>query len=339
MGAPRGRGPTIRDVARQAGVSAATVSRVLNDSPLVVEPTRARVQAAVDELGYRMNATARTLSLGRSTAVGVLVPFFTTHSAVERLRGVVARLARHGQRGYDLLLFDVEAPEQRADAMRDLADRNRVAGLLIVSLPIYDHEIDALQRDDLPAVLLDVTHPRLPRVVVDNVHGGELAAEHLLAKGHSRIAFLGDHPTNEYGFTSSEDRRRGFGAALERAGIRLEPALERFGHPDRDEGETLARSLLAQPSPPTAIFAASDVQAIGVLKACEALGVRVPEDVAVMGFDDVDLAEIVGLTTIRQPLRESGGLAADLLVAAIEHGVHDPVEEVQALTVVERRTT
>ena len=101
----------------------------------------------------------------------------------------------------------------------------------------------------------------------------------------------------------------------------------------------LARSLLALTSPPTAIFAASDVQAIGVLKACEALGVRVPEDVAVIGFDDVDLAEIVGLTTIRQPLRESGELAADLLVAAIEHGVHDPVEEVQALTVVERRTT
>ena len=322
------------------GVSAATVSRVLNDSPLVVEPTRARVKAAVDELGYRMNATARTLSLGRSTAVGVVVPFFTTHSAIERLRGVVARLARHGQRGYDLLLFDVEAPEQRADAMRDLADRNRVAGLLVVSLPIYDHEIDALQRDDLPAVLLDVTHPRLPRVVVDNVHGGELAAEHLLAKGHSRIGF----PREIIPPTSTDSRPRRIGGAV--SAVRwsapesgLSPRCERFGPPDRDEAEALARSLLRQPAPPTAIFAASDVQAIGVLKACEALGARVPEDVAVIGFDDVDLAEIVGLTTIRQPLRESGELAADLLVAAIEHGVHDPVEEVQALTVVERRTT
>jgi DNA-binding LacI/PurR family transcriptional regulator len=339
MGASRGRGPTIRDVARQAGVSAATVSRVLNDSPLVVEPTRARVKAAVDELGYRMNATARTLSLGRSTAVGVVVPFFTTHSVIERLRGVVARLSRRGQPGYDLLLFDVEAPEQRADAMRDLADRNRVAGLLVVSLPIFDDEIDALQRDGLPAVLLDVDHPRLPRVVVDNVRGGELAAEHLLAKGHSRIGFIGDHPTNQYGFTSSEDRRRGFGGALHRAGIRFEKSLQRFGSPERDEADLLTRSLLGQPSPPTAIFAASDLQAIGVLQACEALGARIPDDVAVIGFDDVDLAEIVGLTTIHQPLRESGERAADLLVTAIEHGVHDPVEEVQALTVVERRTT
>lgn len=314
-------------------MSAATVSRVLNESPLVVEPTRARVKAAVDALGYRVNATARTLSLGRATAMGVVVPFVTTHSVVERLRGVVARL---GQHGYDLLLFDVEVPEQRAAAMRDLADRNRVAGLIVVSLPVFDDEIDALARDELPAVLLDVGHPRLPRVVVDNVRGGELAAEHLLAKGHSRIGFVGDHPTNAYGFTSSEDRRRGFDDALQRAGIRVQAC---FGAPERDAAETLTRSLLAGPAPPTAIFAASDLQAIGVLKACEAIGARVPEDVAVIGFDDVDLAEIVGLTTIRQPLRESGERAADLLVTAIEHGIHDPVEEIQELTVVERRTT
>src|SRR3954468_22802477 len=189
------RGPTIRDVARRAGVSAATVSRVLNDSPLVVEPTRLRVKAAVDELGYRLNATARTLSIGRAQAVGVVVPFFTTHSVIERLRGVVSRLGRHDRAGYDLLLFDVEEPEQRARAMRDLARRNRVAGLLIVSLPVYDEEVEALARDELPAVLLDVAHPRLPRVVIDNVRGGELAAAHLVVKGHRRIGFVGDHPT------------------------------------------------------------------------------------------------------------------------------------------------
>src|SRR3954447_17873049 len=169
------RGPTIRDVARRAGVSAATVSRVLNDSPLVVEPTRARVHAAVEQLGYRLNPTARTLAIGQAQAVGVVVPFFTTQSVIERLRGVVSRLGRHDRRGYDLLLFDVEAPEQRADAMRDLVRRGRVAGLLVISLPIFDAEVQALRRDELPAVLLDVAHPQLPRVIIDNVHGGELA--------------------------------------------------------------------------------------------------------------------------------------------------------------------
>jgi LacI family transcriptional regulator/LacI family repressor for deo operon, udp, cdd, tsx, nupC, and nupG len=326
-------------VARRAGVSAATVSRVLNDSPLVVEETRARVRAAVEELGYHLNATARTLSIGRAQAVGVVVPFFTTHSVIERLRGVVSRLGRHDRAGYDLLLFDVEAPEQRSDAMRELARRNRVAGLLIVSLPVYDDEVAALERDELPAVLLDVAHPRLPRVVIDNVEGGELAATHLLAKGHQRIGFVGDHPTNAYGFTSSEDRRRGFHARLGRAGIEHDPALERFARHGRDEAAACATALLALSDPPSAIFAGSDVQALGVLRACAEAGARVPGDVAVLGFDDVDLAEVVGLTTIRQPLREGGALAADLLVAAIEHGVVEPVEECQQLCVVERRTT
>ena len=335
----RGRGPTIRDVARRAGVSAATVSRVLNDSPLVMDETRARVRAAVDELGYRLNATARTLSIGRAQAVGVVVPFFTTHSVIERVRGVVSRLGRHERAGYDLLLFDVEAPEQRADAMRDLARRNRVAGLLIVSLPVFDSEVEALAHDELPAVLLDVSHPGLPRVVIDNVAGGALAAGHLLGKGHRRIGFVGDHPTNAYGFTSSEDRRSGFHAELARAGCELDPALERFAPHGRDEARRSALALLRLPEPPSAIFAASDVQAIGVLRACQEVGARVPEDVAVLGFDDVDLAEMVGLTTIRQPLREGGALAVDLLLAAIEHGVRDPVQECQALTVVERSTT
>src|SRR4051794_24770886 len=332
----RGRGPTIRDVARRAGVSAATVSRVLNDSPLVVEATRERVLAAVDELGYQLNATARTLSSGQAQAIGVVVPFLETQSVIERLRGVVERLRRCG---YDLLLADVEAPEARADAIRDLARRGRVAGLLFVSLPVLDHEVEALARDELPAVLLDVPHPRLPHVVIDNVHGGELAAGHLLARGHQRIAFVGDHPTNAYGFTSSEDRRRGFHAGLARAGLDLDPALEWFGPHGRDEACAAAEALLRRKDPPSAIFATSDLQAIGVLKAAAKVGARVPEDVAVIGFDDVDLAEIVGLTTIRQPLREGGALAADLLLAAIAHGVHDPVEELQELTVVERRTT
>jgi DNA-binding LacI/PurR family transcriptional regulator len=325
------RGPTIRDVARHAGVSAATVSRVLNDSPLVLEPTRQRVRAAVDELRYRPNATARNLSIGRATAIGVVVPFFTTPSVVERVRGVVQRLGHD----HDLLLFDVESPGPRA--FHELL--GRVAGLLIVSLPVSDADVEALERDELPAVLLDAAHPRLPRVVIDNVHGGSLAAEHLLARGHRRIAFVGDEPETAYGFTSSEDRRRGFRAALERAGVPADPALERLGPHGRDEAGELAERLLALPSPPTAIFAASDLQAIGVLKTAERLGVRVPEELAVIGFDDVDLAEIVGLTTIRQPLREGGALAAGLLLAAIEGRPAASVEQLQALTVIERATT
>src|SRR3954468_7478171 len=310
------RGPTIRDVARHAGVSAATVSRVLNDSPLVLEPTRARVRASVAELGYRLNATARNLSIGRTMAIGVVVPFFTAPSVIERLRGVVEHLGRGERRAYDLMLFDVESPEQRP--IKHLVGRDRVAGLLIISLSVSDEEVAALQRDELPAVLVDAAHPALPRVVIDNFRGGELAAGHLLVRGHRRIGFVGDHPQNPYGFTSSEDRRRGFHAALQRAGVVPDPALELLGSHGRESAGELAEALLSLPEPPTAIFAASDLQAIGVLKAAERLDVSVPGELAVIGFDDVDLAEIVGLTTIRQPLREGGALAAGLLLAAIE---------------------
>jgi DNA-binding LacI/PurR family transcriptional regulator len=320
-------------------VSVATVSRVINNSPLVVEPTRARVQAAVDALGYRLNATARNLSIGRAMAIGVVVPFFTAPSVIERLRGVVERLGRGERREYDLMLFDVEAPEQRDGVLRDLARRDRVAGLLIISLPISDAEVAALERDGMPAVLVDTFHARLPRVVIDNVGGGALAARHLLGRGHRRIGFVGDHRTNPYGFTSSEDRRHGFVGALAEAGVEHHPELERFGPHGREEAGQLTEALLALPDPPSAIFAASDLQAIGALKAAERVGARVPEDVAVIGFDDIDMAEIVGLTTIRQPLREGGARAADLLLAAIEHGNGEPMEELQTLSVVERRTT
>jgi DNA-binding LacI/PurR family transcriptional regulator len=126
---------------------------------------------------------------------------------------------------------------------------------------------------------------------------------------------------------------------LARSGLELDPALERFGPHGTDAAGVAALALLRLPEPASAIFAASDLQAVGALRACAEAGARVPEDVAIMGFDDVDLAEIVGLTTVRQPLREGGALAVDLLLAAIEHGVSDPVEESQELTVVERRTT
>lgn len=333
---PTRRAPTIRDVARCAEVGVGTVSRVLNDSPLVSQDARERVRRAIDELGYRRSSTARNLSLGRTQTIGVVAPFFTTRSVVERLRGVVERLRRH--REYDLLLFDVETLEQRADAFRDFAASDRVDGLLVISLRPTDAEVASLQREGLPIVLVDVRHPALPRVVIDDVRGGELATEHLLAKGHRRIGFVGDAPT-PFGFTSSEERRRGMARALRRAGIKRLSALERRGPHGRDEARELATALLRLEDRPTAVFAASDVQAMGVLEAAAAMRLRVPRDLAVIGFDDVEEAAALGLTTVRQPLRETGDRGAELLLSAIEGRENGPVEELAPLTVIERRTT
>jgi DNA-binding LacI/PurR family transcriptional regulator len=336
----RHHAPTIRDVARHAGVSVATVSRVLNDVPVVRSEMRERVRAAIGELGYRPSSTARNLSLGAAQAVGVVAPFFTSPSVVERLRGVVERV---GQRGYDLVLYDVETPAQRVDAFRGFARRAHVEGLLVISLTPLADEVAALRRHNLPLVLVDARHEHVAHVAIDDVRGGELAAEHLVARGHHRIGFVGDVEANPFGFTSSERRRRGLRVALERAGIVPDTALERFGRHERVHARALATDLLGGPDPPTAVFAASDTQAIGVLEAARALGRRVPDDVAVIGFDDIEVASLLELTTVRQPLRQSGARGADLLLGAIEGGAIEggapPATALEPLAVVARGTT
>jgi DNA-binding LacI/PurR family transcriptional regulator len=332
----RDRPPTIRDVARHADVGVGTVSRVLNDSPRVSADARRRVRLTIDELGYRRSSTARSLSLGRTQTIGVVVPFFTSGSVLERLRGVVERLRQWDN--YDLLLFDVETVAQRADAFRNFARGDRVDGLLIMSLTLSDSEVDGMKREGLPVVLVDATHPALPRVVIDDVLGGELAAGHLLAKGHTRIGFVGDAPS-PFGFTSSEQRRHGMRRALRQAGIKPQRTLERLGLHGREEARELAVKLFALKDRPTAIFAASDVQAMGVLEAARGAGLRVPQDLAVIGFDDIEVAATLELTTVRQPLRQTGARGAELLLSSIEGATLSPVAEVAPLAVIERRTT
>ena len=332
----RDRSPTIRDVARHAKVGVGTVSRVLNDSPLVSEDARQRVNRTIDQLGYRRSSTARSLSLGRTQMIGVVAPFFTSNSVLERLRGVVAKLRDHGE--YDLVLFDVETLTQRADAFRSFARTDRVDGLLVMSLRPTDEEVESLRREGLPVVLVDVVHPELPRIVIDDVLGGTLATEHLLAKGHTAIGFVGDEPT-PFGFTSSERRRQGMARALRRARIKRNGALEDRAPHGREQARASAERLLSLPDAPTAIFAASDEQAMGVLEAAWAGGLRVPDDLAVIGFDDIEVAEVLGLSTVRQPLRETGARGVELLLASIDGMGGEPTEEVAPLTVIERRTT
>jgi DNA-binding LacI/PurR family transcriptional regulator len=325
--------PTIRDVARRAGVGIGTVSRVLNDSPLVTDGMRERVLSAIEELGFRRNATARSLSVGRTHHIGVMAPFFTSPSSVERLRGVSDCLT---PRGYGLVLVDIETGRQRADMLGDLS---RLDGLLVISLPLTDGEVAALARDRMPTVLVDAEHPQLLHIAIDDVQGGRLATEHLLAKGHRRIAFVGDRAYPAFGFTSSERRCEGYRAALADAGIELDPALERRGGHEREDARVLAERLLREGDLPTAVFAASDVQALGVLEAAQTAGLRVPGELAVIGFDDIELAAVVGLTTVRQPLRQSGRRGAELLLAAIEGAPERTRPELERLRVVQRRTT
>lgn len=304
----------IADVAARAGVGVATVSRVMNGRPNVASATRERVLAAVRELDYRPSSVARNLSLRRSHVIGVVIPFFTGASAVERLRGVVEALSASP---YDLTLFDVESEDRRRRAFDIVGRGDRADGLLAISLVPPAGDLSRLEGARIPCVLVDAVHPTLPTLLVDDVAGGELATRHLLELGHERIAFIGDKPPDRYRFHSSRDRTRGYQRALERAGVPVRPEYVREGTQSRHVARSVAEELLRLPEPPTAIFAASDTQALGVLEAARALGVAVPRELSVVGFDDVEVASYAGLTTVRQPLFESGRRGAELLLQAL----------------------
>jgi DNA-binding LacI/PurR family transcriptional regulator len=298
---------TIAEVASRAGVGVATVSRVLNGSPAVSEKTRRRVRAVIDELGYEPSAAARALSTGRTRTVGVVTPFFTQPSVVERLRGVSREIS---EGGYQLVLFDLARP----DRLTRLPVGGRIDGLLCVSMCPSEPDLARLRAAGIAVALVDFEHPELPSVAIDDTAGGRLAVEHLLELGHRRIAFVGDDEESPWGFHSSARRRVGAAAAVAEAGGRL---IVRRGPHGRAHARSLAARLHALDDPPTAIFAGSDLQAVGVLEAAEAASVDVPGDLSVIGFDDVELARFVGLTTVAQPLESSGAQGARLLIEAM----------------------
>lgn len=329
-------GATIADVARRAGVGRGTVSRVLNNRPNVDPQTRARVLAAIAELDYVPSETARRLSLGRTRTIGVVVPYMTRPSAVERLRGIESALAHAG---YDMVVFNVETAERRDTIIGSVARRERVDGLILVSLTPHGPEIARLRTAGLPTILLDGHHRSLPRVVVDDVAGGRLATEHLLSLGHVRLGFIGDAGQTAFRFTSSRLRLTGMRQAMAAAGLTLPGSLVAVGEHGRAAASHLARRLLSQALPPTAIVAASDTQAIGVLEAARDLGVKVPGGLSVIGYDDIELADYIGLTTIRQPLFETGYRAAQRVLARIEGLAAPTLRETLGVALIERATT
>lgn len=328
---------TIAEVARAAGVGVGTVSRVLNDHPSVTEETRARVRAAISELDYRPSPLARGLKRGTTRRIAVLISFVTSPSAVERLRGLTRGLVGSG---YELVLYPVEDEEQRAAHLDSLAGPHQADGLVLISLPARDDEVARLERSTMTVIQVDAHHPAFTSITTDDILGGQLAAEHLLELGHRHLAFVGDPEDNPYGFTSSRDRCLGFRSALEDAGLPLADVQVRTAEHGTEEAARLARELLASDERPTAVFAASDTQALGVMHAARALGLSVPDDLSILGFDDIDTASLVGLSTVRQPLQESGRIAAERILTALDDPERATTDHLELpLEVVQRGTT
>jgi LacI family transcriptional regulator len=339
QGMRRGKAATIRDVAERAGVGVGTVSRVINNSPTVTAATRQRVQKTIAKLNYSPNPQARHLSLGKTMKVAVIAPFFTRPAFVERLCGIEGVLA---DTAYDLIVYNVETAEKRDFYFREVPQRKRADGVVILSLSPRPEDVERLAQSEVPVVLVDVNAPALTgynRVVVNDVAGGQKAVQHLLDLGHRRIAYLSDFLDGPFNFTSSRDRLTGYRQALKLAGLPFRSDYHSQGAHNRSEAHRLACQLLTLAERPTAIFAASDTQAIGVLEAARSLALRVPEDLSVMGYDDIELAEYLQLTTVRQGLSESGKRGAELLLRVLAQRPDVPVQETMVPELAVRRTT
>jgi LacI family transcriptional regulator/LacI family repressor for deo operon, udp, cdd, tsx, nupC, and nupG len=246
--------------------------------------------------------------------VGVVVSYLTRPQAVERLRGIDEVF---DQTELDLIIYNVESVHKRDHYLESLVDPHRHDGLLVVSLPPPPGAVSMLERPAVPVVFIDVHVPavaKLPRVVGDDVAGGSLAVRHLLELGHSRIGLISDATEDPFGFTSSRDRKTGMLRELAAAGIELPETWVGHGEHGRYEARDLALRMLRAADRPTAIFAASDTQALGVVAAAHEAGFNVPDDLSVIGYDDIESADYVGLTTIRQHLIESGRHGAQILV-------------------------
>jgi DNA-binding LacI/PurR family transcriptional regulator len=337
--APSGR-VTISDVAAASGVGVGTVSRVINGGANVRESTRRSVLTVIKQLGYRPSYLAASLSRGTPRTIAIVVPHLTTPSAVMRLAGALAVL--DGQ-GYDTVVCNVDTPGQRTHHLTALTSRYRVDGVIVVSLRLSRQWLASFRRAGVPLVAVDAVLTGVPHTVTDDVAGGRMATEHLLSLGHRRIGFVGDvrHPTarTDLGFTASQQRLCGYQVALQNVGIGYDTGLVRRGPHGAANAEALATELLALTDPPSAIFAASDTQAMGVLAAADRAGRRVPGELSVIGFDDVESAMLLGLSTVRQPLEDSGAEAARRLCGLLRGEPTGPLRQQLPLEVVHRSST
>lgn len=327
--------PTIFDVAALSGVSISTISRVINTPEKVNLNTRQRVYEAIDKLGFVPQAEARARALRFKGRIGVITPFFTAPSFVQRLRGIASSLSKEN---YDLVIYTVDSNNRLQSYLSSLPLTGNLDGLVIMSLPVVDNDVKRLLDHGLPTVLIEFPHPLLNSVEIDDVDGGKKATEYLIKKGHHRIAFLGDTDLPEYSIHPVSLRLKGFRNALKAANLAVPEDFIRLAPYNQEQARQVAKDLLNSPNPPTAVFAATDLQALGVLKAARQFGVKVPDQLAVIGFDDLDTADYEDLTTIRQHLDESGRIAIEILLAHIEDNTR-PVQHVTLpLIVIERLT-
>lgn len=306
---------TIIDVAKEANVSFATVSRVVTGKGYVSPATRERVVDAMARTGYVVNREARALAGGRHQVIGLLVPDLDTSYGWEILRGIDEELAAAS---YDLMLYTTHRRMTRESEFVHSLTQGSTDGLLMILPMDPGSYVDSIRRRDFPYVIIDHTgvDEQGPSVGATNRQGAINAVDYLLSLGHRRIGFI----TGIAEMGCAQERLVGYQTALLTAGLPFDASLVEEGDFRQPRAYECTRRLLALPDPPTAIFAANDISAYGVMDAARDAGLRIPDHISVVGFDDIPSSAHTNppLTTIRQPMREMGRLAARMLFALID---------------------
>jgi LacI family transcriptional regulator len=305
---------TIREVAEKAGASVTTVSHVINETRHVSDEVRLRVLHAMKELNYRPNALARSLRMGQTHTLALILPDSSNPFFADVGRSVEDAAF---QLGYSVILCNTQGDPRREDLYVDVLDKKQVDGIIFVATGEQVASLQFLRSRAMPVVVVnrDLANIDVDLIFTDNFQGGYLATCHLLALGHTRIACIAG-PSD---LTLGADRVDGYRRALEEAGLPYEESLVRAGDYKPASGFRVTSELLARRDRPTAIFACNDLMAIGALRAAVEAGCRVPGDLSVIGFDDIELARFTNppLTTIAQDKTEIGSQAVRRLVEQI----------------------
>jgi len=305
---------TIYDIAREAKVGLGTVSRVLNEAPSVSPETRKRVLDVVKRLHYQPHTYAQRLARRNSETLAAIIPFFSTYFFAEVLHGVQDRASEFG---YDLVLYGVSHGDQAESYLSQALKRGKVDGVLFFSMKFPPRAVPHLKESRLPIVLVDTSLPEFDSISVANAEGAYVAVNHLIHLGHRVIGMINALPVS----TPAVERLDGYRRALQDQGIPFSESLVKMGTNARVDGfnreagyEAMLEFTKMGENMPRAFFVSSDIQATGAITALDEKGLRVPEDVAIVGFDDIELAAHIKLTTMRQPMYQIGALSVERLV-------------------------
>ena len=330
------RQSTIYDVARLAGVSSATVSRFLNEPDRVAQEKRERIQTAITELNFVPKADAVAKARSAYRKIGVVAPFFTQPSFMERLRGISAVLsAEH----YELVVYSIDTMEDLVNYVQMLVNTQRLDGLILLCVQLPADVLDLLRGASFPVCFVENEYEDFDCVVVHNLQGGQKAAQFLCEKGCKKPGFIGERSMLEYAVNATEERLRGFKFYCANNGIVIPENhiwLGEFSEGSLDVGIT---RFLEQEDLPDGIFCSSDVIAARLIRIALTKGISVPRRIRVIGFDNIDIAEYIGLTSVNQNLEESGRMAARLILMRIKDRERGSVVMKVPLSVIERETT